>query len=96
VISGWRRKMMTWPDRWGLGISEGRKKCVLVQGGNEDGSWAVFWAGLLCLPRPFLYFFCFVSFLYSDFYFSHIFFKFGPINSNKLVNFSKIQNNTVR
>jgi hypothetical protein len=45
---------------------------------------------------PFLYFFCFVSFLFSDFYFSHIFFKFGPIDSNKLVNFFEIQNNTVR
>jgi hypothetical protein len=37
VISGWRRKMMTCPDRWGPGVSEGRNKCVPVRGGKEDG-----------------------------------------------------------
>jgi hypothetical protein len=37
VISGWRRKMMTRPDRWGLGVSEGRKK---MRTGSGFSKWA--------------------------------------------------------
>jgi hypothetical protein len=69
---------MTWPDRWGPGVSEGRKKRVPVWPGRKMGHRPLSGLGFFVSSGPFLYFFCFVSFLFSDFYFSHIFFKFGP------------------
>jgi hypothetical protein len=69
---------MTWSDRWGPGISEGRKKRVPVRPGRKMGRRLLSRLGFFVSLGLFPYFFCFVSFLFSDFYFSHIFFKFRP------------------
>jgi hypothetical protein len=87
---------MTWPDRWGPGVSEGRKKRVPVWLGRKMGRRPLSRLGFFVSPGLFPFFS--VLFLFS-FLISISLISFSnlvQIDSNKLVNFPKIQNNTVR
>jgi hypothetical protein len=57
VISSWRRKMMTRPDRWGPGISEGRKKNAYRFGFLQMGRGLTSVLGRKRCPEALFYFF---------------------------------------
>jgi hypothetical protein len=78
-------------------VSRGKRKKRYRFGIPLDGPWTLSGARPKRSPEALLYFFPFSSFSFFCFLYSFLTFAFWlQFDSNQFVNFSKIQNNTVR